>query len=90
MRLAEADAALPPLPRPHPEPELDRVAQAVDVPQTARMVRRVERVGEAGRRSGNGSGVVMARKKGLRVGMRACSGGVGRWGVRRERGARLE
>lgn len=28
-------------------------------------------MGEAGRRSGNGSGVVMARKRGSRVGMRA-------------------
>ena len=55
MRLAEADAALPPLPRPHPEPGLDRMAQAVDVRQTARMARRVERVGQAAERHGWGS-----------------------------------
>ena len=47
-------------------------------------------MGEAGRRTGDGSGVVMARKRGSRVGMRACSGGVGRWGVRQAQGARLE
>jgi hypothetical protein len=47
-------------------------------------------VEEVGRRSGSGSRVVIARKRGSRAGMKACSGGVGRWGVRRARGARLE